>query len=94
MKRTNQHPDLRNQPLRLGREEMEFPTAVLEEFFGHFHLEDARSLLWEWLTGAMASTHELFSTPQQRANMIFFYEHLESLVEAAYLLSKKSGDGQ
>jgi len=86
MRTVNHHPDWRNEPLRLASEEKAFPRLVIEEFFSHFHLDDARTLLWDWLTGAMASSHQMLSTPEQRANMIFFYEQLESLIEASFLM--------
>lgn len=85
MRTVNQHPDWHDQPMRLNQEELNFPRLVMDDFFTNFQLDDFRQIMWEWLTAVMSSDHPAFDSPRNRGNILFFYERLETLVEACYV---------
>lgn len=64
---------LQNKPLNLTKEQKKNPLTVLHEFFQSFHLSEIRSRLTNLSDG---SGHD-------------FYDRLENMIEAAYLLSSK-----
>ncbi len=57
---------------------------VVNAFFDDFHPDDTRELLWNWLTAVLGAEHPLFQHAKSRANLLFFYERLEELIQAAY----------
>lgn len=89
MRTVNTHPQLDNQPLRLTEEERQDPYIVLEDFFSNFHLQDMREVLWDWLVAAMSSESCQYNTGFARSNLVFVYEKIELLVEAAYGIHKR-----
>jgi hypothetical protein len=86
MQTFNKQQSNHNQLLRLTKEEQQEPGAVLTCFFENYHLKDLRELLWEWLLTALGTDNSTYAKGRQRSNLIFLYEKLESLTEAAYLL--------
>jgi hypothetical protein len=86
MRTCNHHPLWHNQPLRLTNEERKNPLLVLQEFFQCFHLNDSRELLWNWVVEIISSANSISSDPLERSNHIYFYEKVEELIEACYLL--------
>jgi hypothetical protein len=86
MRTCNHHPLWHNQPLRLKDEERRNPLLILKEFFQCFHLNDSRELLWNWVVEILSSANSISSDPLERSNHIYFYEKLEELIEACYLL--------
>jgi len=89
MRTVNRNSDWHNQPLRLNDEERQHPDGVLEEFFSCFHLQDMREILWDWLVAALSSESGMYGTGFARSNLIFVYEKLELLIEAAHLIHKR-----
>jgi hypothetical protein len=75
----------------LTAEQKQNPEMVFVEFFSNFHLNDIKEELWEWLWCALANETCYYQTGLERSNLIFFYEHMERLTEAAYILFKKNG---
>ncbi|MDF2192081.1 hypothetical protein [Paraflavitalea sp. CAU 1676] len=73
----------------LGKQERKEPMLVLDEFFSNYHLIDLRTDLWEWLCSALTNPSGPHETGQARGNLIFLYENIGKLTEAAYLLQKK-----
>jgi hypothetical protein len=71
---------------QLTPEEVQQPTRVLHELFDYAHLPELRAVLWEWLkctvTGGFVETMDL----QQRNSILFLYEHMQKLIEAAHLI--------
>lgn len=63
---------------------------AVHEFFDSYHLEEVRQILWSWMVEVVTSQRSIASSPRDRNNNIFFYEKIESLVEAAYLLQVKN----
>lgn len=86
MQTFNKQSSNHNQLLRLTKEEQQEPGAVLTGFFECYHLKDIRELLWEWLLTALGTDNGTYAKGRQRSNLIFLYEQLESLTEAAYLM--------
>ena len=84
----NNHPQWYNQPLRLTEAEKDNPTVVFENFFECYHLNEVRQILWEWLVEVISSHNSISQEGRERNNHIFFYEKLEELLEACFILQK------
>jgi hypothetical protein len=84
-----QHQQFYNQPIRLTQSQIKSPREVIEDFFSDLRLHDIREDLAKLLECAMITDCEHFEMPKQRASIITFLEHLEEMIEAAYLLTKK-----
>lgn len=71
---------------QLTPEEVQQPARVLHELFDYAHLPELRAVLWEWLkctvTGGFVENMDL----QQRNSILFLYEHMQKLIEAAHLI--------
>jgi hypothetical protein len=89
MRTVNSHPSLKDQPLRLTEKEMQNPYGALEDFFSCFQLQYTREMLWNWLVVAMSSEADIYSSGESRSNLVYFYEKLELLIEAAYEINKR-----
>lgn len=89
MRSMNQHPNWENSPLRLSEEERKDLYGVLDEFFRCFHLQDMREMLWDWLVAALSAESGAYATGFARSNLIFVYEKLELLIEAAHELRRQ-----
>lgn len=88
MRTVNKLEGWENVPLRLSKEEKQDPYGVLDEFFSCFHLQDLREVLWDWLVAALSAESGAYNTGYTRSNLVFVYERLELLVEAAYTLHR------
>jgi hypothetical protein len=89
MRTLNRNPEWHCQPLRLNDEERQHPESVLDDFFSCFHLQDMREILWDWLVAALSGESGVYNSGFARSNLIFVYEKLELLVEAAHLMHKR-----
>jgi hypothetical protein len=85
----NTHPQWTNRPLRLSDEERQNLYGVLDDFFSCFHLQDVREVLWDWLVAALSSESGAYNSGYARSNLIFVYEKLELLIEAAHGLHRR-----
>jgi hypothetical protein len=90
MRSLNKHPDWYNQPLRLSEEERQHPQLVIENFFESYHLEEVREILWSWLVEIISSGRSISQEGQQRNDHIYFYEKIEALVEATFLMNQRT----
>lgn len=86
----NKHPQWYNQPLRLNAEQRRNPLEVFEEFFQCYHLNETRQTMWEWLAEVISSPHKISSDPHDRDNHMYFYERVEELIEAAFIITKRA----
>src|SRR5688572_21446519 len=86
----NNHPQWYNQPLRLSEEQRRNPLEVFEEFFQCYHLNESRQTMWEWLAEVISSPHKISSDPHDRDNHMYFYEKMEELIEAAFIITKRT----
>lgn len=90
-KTLNLHPHYFNQPLRLIADQTQNPNLVFDDFFECYHLNEVREIMWQWLTDAVSSPRSHSNDPHERNNYMFFYEKMESLVEAAWIMNWGSG---
>jgi hypothetical protein len=90
MRSLNKHPDWHNQPLRLSEEERQNPRLVIENFFESYHLQEVREMLWSWMVEIVSSSRSIAQDAKQRNDHIYFYEKIETLVEAAFLMNQRS----
>jgi hypothetical protein len=86
----NKHPQWYNEPLRLTKEQKQDPLLILDEFFQCYHLNETRQILWEWFTEAVSSTRSISIEGSDRNNHVYFYEKVEEVIEAAYVIRKRS----
>jgi len=90
MRALNKHPDWYNQPLRLTEEERQNPRLVIETFFESYHLQEVREILWKWMVEIVSSSRSISQEGKQRNDHIYFYEKMEALVEAAFLINQRT----
>ena len=64
------------------------PHAFISNFFQEFGLNDSKQRLWQMMK-ALLSSEELNHWDQDcRSEAIFFYERLEGLLEANYIMNE------
>ncbi|HEY8895202.1 MAG TPA: hypothetical protein VIM79_10330 [Niastella sp.] len=90
MRSVNNHPDWHNKPLRLSAEELQNPRLAIENFFECYHLQEVRQMLWNWMVEIVSSSRSISQEGQQRNDHIYFYEKMEALVEATFLLNQRT----
>lgn len=66
------------------------PMLILKHFFMDSQLSDFRKQLWEWVRAALKSDCRLYDDHKERGYLLFLYERLIELAEAAYLLYKSA----
>lgn len=71
---------------KLSKEESENPYLVIEELFDYAHLPDLRHQLWEWLRTTVTGDFTEGLDRRERIALLFLYEKIEKLVEAAHLI--------
>lgn len=76
-------------PRKLSTEEIENPGKVIEDFFKVSHLPGMRSSLWELMKTMVTGTFSNLKS-RERARLIYFYEQVEKLIEAAHVLHEKN----
>src|ERR1044072_3221341 len=86
----NKHPQWYNQPLRLNEEQKRNPLEVFEEFFQCYHLNETRQIFWDWLSEVVSSPRSISSDPHERSNHMYFYEKMEELIEAAFIIKNRA----
>ncbi|MFB6457062.1 HEPN domain-containing protein [Chitinophaga sp. Hz27] len=92
--RTEKWPDWLNQPFKLNSNEIENPLSVLEDFFDHDHLYGSRYCLWEMLRSTITGSYFNGLSAKERDDMAHFYELLERLIEATYLINEHRRTGK
>jgi hypothetical protein len=85
----NKHPQWYNQPLRLTKEQMQDPMLILDDFFQCYHLNETRQILWEWFTEVISSSRSISIEGLGRSNHVYFYEKVEEIIEAAFVIKKR-----
>ncbi|SJZ68185.1 HEPN domain-containing protein [Chitinophaga eiseniae] len=84
--RSEKLPTWLNKPYKLTEPEIENPFLVLEDFFEHDYLYGNRDSLWELLKSTVTGSYPKDLNRKERSNIIYFYELLERLIEACYLI--------
>ena len=82
----SEYPECEMQPRLLNKEEVTDPGIVLDEVFDYAHLPEWRSLLWEWLKITVSGTYNTESAEYDRSSILYMYEKLQKLIEAAHLM--------
>lgn len=77
------------QPRKLSADEIENPQTVIHQFFDYANLPQVRAHLWEWLKSTVTGDYITLSR-QEKGNLIYFFEQLEKLVEAAHIIHERS----
>jgi hypothetical protein len=75
-------------PLRLTGEEMKYPAKVVAGFFETFDLEDCREILWRAFSSTLCLDDETLGSDVTRIELLSYYEEMERLVEAVFLLNQ------
>ena len=85
--RSHQQADeLTNFESRLQQKNLKDPLEAIDVYFSDISLTVTRRQLWELYQGWVMSERARNCDPNLPANLLFFYTHLEMLVEAAWLL--------
>ena len=90
MKTQNKHPQWYNEPLRLSTEQKQNPILVIADFFEWYHLQDVKEILWTWTKTVISSPTSISNEPLDRGNHICFYENIETLIEATFIIVRNS----
>jgi hypothetical protein len=81
---------LQNYPSNgLSQEETEDPFLVFHDLFSTYHLPDIRQQLWKLLKTTVTGNYCRDLNRRERSDLLFFYEQLERLIEAAHLLHQR-----
>lgn len=91
MKTHNQHPVWYNEPMRLNEDQLNDPELTFDDFFQYYHLNEVREILWKWVTEVVSSPRSISINPHDRNDHLFFYEKIEQLVEAAWVMNRGMG---
>jgi fido (protein-threonine AMPylation protein) len=78
-----------NQPVRLTEEQQENPVNVLDEFFTDYSLSEVRDMLNTNSEVCLTSDVHPYDVGEGRANLIYFQQKMELLLEAAFVISNK-----
>lgn len=70
----------------LNSEEINNPQMVLTELFDFAHLPELKNMLWEWLKATVSGSYNKTLSNRERASILHYYEYLEKLLEANYLI--------
>ena len=84
-----EQPGLFDQVIRLEESEKKEPMTVLERFFGDYRLHECRHHLWAMVQACLTTDNAEFDDPAERADLLLRYQHLEELLEAAWLLTSR-----
>ena len=74
------------QPRHLSQEEIANPYLVIHELFTYGDLPELQEQLWILLRAAATGDFNEVLTKLEQSNLFSFYELLEKLVEALYLI--------
>jgi hypothetical protein len=85
--------ELFNSPIRLSKEERENPLQVLTGYAEDFELREVRQHLYRLLVLALTGPEDDFDEPTDRADLVYFYERTEQLVEAVFIISSQATKG-
>jgi hypothetical protein len=83
-----------NVPLRLTPEEMKQPSMVVASFFAALDLDTCREILWRVFSSALCLDDETFGTDITRFELLAYYEEMERMIEAAFLLDERYAKNQ
>ena len=77
------------QPIKLDEEEISDPCLVIFRLFDYAGPGSIREYLWHWLKVTVSGTYNTKLVDKyRRYDLIYLFEHIEKLVEAAYLINQ------
>lgn len=76
--------------MKLDKQEINDPYLIIGRFFDYADIDSIREYLWEWLKITVSGTFNTYLVDkQQRYDMIYFFEHLQKLIEASHAIHQK-----
>lgn len=85
MSKMDYYPEWQNKPFWLNNDEIKNPVEVLQQFYETYSLPVCRNHLWDLVMGFMNSEMADDLNRNERSDLLYFYQGLGELVEAAYL---------
>lgn len=74
--------------MQFNTEAAESPYETIRELFSYSNLPGLRDILWGWLKVTVSGIHHE-QTVIQRSDLVFLYEKMEELVEAAHVINEQ-----
>ena len=68
---------------------IELPLSIIESFFNYNHLAESKNMLREIREQLFTKTYPHQVHEMEHDNVVYFFEKLEELIDAAYLLKTK-----
>ena len=87
----NANKDLFNQPIRLTKQCLRDPYLYIGEFCSNHSLYSVRELLAKWFEATLVLGPTENNPVDDLYLLYWFYDDMETLIEAAYLINKKRG---
>jgi len=88
MKPFDHHEAWEMKPRKLTIQEVERPESVIEDFFQFANLPELRACLWEGTKTLVTGTFNRLR-PQERYNLVYFYEQIEKLIEVTHVIHER-----
>lgn len=90
MTQIKKNPAFLDEPQLLSEMQCKDPLSVLAEFFSVYRLSQAKAIGTDLFHVAISTENYQFGTALERAGAVSFHEHLQLLLEAAYMLKENS----
>lgn len=74
--------------LKLTPTQRQNPQMVLKEVFDYANLPEQKEMLWQWFTAAITSGNA--KRKMERESLVFCYEQMEKLLEAAFFMHEQA----
>ncbi|WP_026768817.1 hypothetical protein [Asinibacterium sp. OR53] len=74
-----------SQPFRLEREILQCPHKVFTCFFEKYTLATAKQYLKEWVELACVTNSTLYTSSEDRVDLLHFCHFMEEMLEAAFI---------
>ncbi len=65
------------------------PLSIIREFCDWSDIDTVKKQLWEWLMAAMGAQYTGYEETGKKWELLFLYQRLEELVEAAYAIGEE-----
>jgi len=80
-------------PQKLSAEEIAHPGQVIEDFFDYANLQQVRGYLWEIFKTMVTCSYPGLKR-REMANLVYFYEQIEKLMEAIHVMHDQKNAGE
>jgi hypothetical protein len=68
---------------------IELPLSIIDSFFNYNHLGESKNMLRQIRQQLFTKTYPYQPQEMEHDNVVYFFEKLEELIDAAYLLKSK-----